>query len=126
MTFKTDKIKITSELKSVWITISTKNKSTISNNVYILLLASSLLTKIPSDFLLPLMITSLVALTDLLPISVAGMGTREATLIAIFSLYLLAPEQAVSFSILYFIVFYLFMIIFSYPFFALSSDKIKF
>ncbi len=89
--------------------------------IYFLLLSLN----IPSDIILPLLIVSLVAITDLLPISISGMGTREATLIAIFALYSLTPEQAVSFSALYFIIFNIFMILFSYPFFSLSSAKIK-
>jgi glycosyltransferase 2 family protein len=52
-------------------------------------------------------IMSIMSLSTIIPISVAGFGTREATLVALFSYYSLAPETAVSFSLLHFTSFFL-------------------
>lgn len=52
-------------------------------------------------------IISLIGLVLLLPISVAGFGTREAGLVYLLSFYGLSPETAISFSLLQFTVFFL-------------------
>ncbi len=52
-------------------------------------------------------IMSIMSLSTIIPISVAGFGTREATLVILFSYYHLASETAVSFSILHFTAFFL-------------------
>ena len=49
---------------------------------------------------------SLMSIVLLLPISIAGFGSREASLIFLLSLYGISPEVAISFSILQFFVFY--------------------
>jgi uncharacterized membrane protein YbhN (UPF0104 family) len=51
-------------------------------------------------------IISLIGLILLLPISVAGFGTREAGLVYLFSLYNLSAETAISFSLLQFASFF--------------------
>ena len=49
---------------------------------------------------------SVAGVITLLPISFAGLGTRDAVLIALFSPLGPNPEQAVAFSTLFFLVFY--------------------
>lgn len=51
-------------------------------------------------------IISLIGLILLLPISVAGFGTREAGLIYLLSIYGIAAESALSFSLLQFLAFF--------------------
>jgi len=45
-------------------------------------------------------------LISFIPISIAGLGTRDATLIYLFSLIGLKPELAVSYAFLVFITFF--------------------
>lgn len=52
-------------------------------------------------------IMSIMSLSTIIPISVAGFGTREATLVLLFSYYGLPGETAISFSILHFASFFL-------------------
>jgi len=52
-------------------------------------------------------IMSIMSLSTIIPISIAGFGTREATLVALFSFYDLSAETAVSFSLLHFTAFFL-------------------
>ncbi len=77
------------------------------------------------DLLMSFLIISFLTLAALLPITIAGIGTREALSAYIFSIFSLSFEKAIAFAILYFTSSYLFMIIFSYPFFAVLSKKIK-
>jgi glycosyltransferase 2 family protein len=51
-------------------------------------------------------IISLIGLILLLPISVAGFGTREAGVVYLLSLYGISPETAISFSFLQFLTFF--------------------
>jgi glycosyltransferase 2 family protein len=52
-------------------------------------------------------IMSIMSLSTIIPISVAGFGTREATLVLLFAYYGIASETAISFSILHFTAFFL-------------------
>ena len=52
-------------------------------------------------------IMSIMSLSTIIPISVAGFGTREASLVLLFSYYQLSSEVAVSFSLLHFSAFFL-------------------
>ena len=52
-------------------------------------------------------IISIVGLVLLLPVSVAGFGTREASLVLLLSLYSVDSEAAISFSILQFLSFFI-------------------
>lgn len=52
-------------------------------------------------------ILSIMSLVTLIPITLAGFGTREASLIFLFSFYMLSPETAVVFSVLQFAAFFL-------------------
>jgi uncharacterized protein (TIRG00374 family) len=52
-------------------------------------------------------IMSIMSLSTIIPISVAGFGTREATLVALFAYYGLSAETAVTFSLLHFTAFFL-------------------
>lgn len=52
-------------------------------------------------------IMSIMSLSTIIPLSVAGFGTREATLVLLFSYYGLASETAISFSLLHFSAFFL-------------------
>lgn len=49
---------------------------------------------------------SVAGVVTLLPISISGLGTRDATLIALFAPVGLAAEQTMAFSTLYFLTFY--------------------
>ncbi|MFW6326675.1 MAG: lysylphosphatidylglycerol synthase transmembrane domain-containing protein [Bacteroidota bacterium] len=51
---------------------------------------------------------SITNILSFLPISIAGLGTREAAMIFLFSLFGLQPQSAVAFSMLIFAVFYIF------------------
>ncbi len=51
-------------------------------------------------------IISLIGLILLLPVSVAGFGTREAGLVYLLSFYAIDPETAISFSLLQFLTFF--------------------
>ena len=61
---------------------------------------------IPINFLETGFIISLIGLILLLPISVAGFGTREAGLVFLFTFYAINPEIAISFSLLQFLTFF--------------------
>jgi uncharacterized membrane protein YbhN (UPF0104 family) len=50
-----------------------------------------------------LAITSSIAV---IPISIYGLGTRDATLVALFSLYNIPPENSISFTLFWFTVFF--------------------
>ncbi len=52
-------------------------------------------------------IMSIMSLSTIIPLSVAGFGTREATLVLLFAYYGLASETAISFSLLHFTAFFL-------------------
>ncbi len=52
-------------------------------------------------------IMSIMSLSTIIPLSVAGFGTREATLVLLFGYYGLSSETAVSFSLLHFSAFFL-------------------
>lgn len=52
-------------------------------------------------------IMSIMSLSTIIPLSVAGFGTREATLVLLFSFYGLASETAISFSLMHFTAFFL-------------------
>ncbi len=68
------------------------------------LIAKSL--NIPISFFYLVFCLSLVSLVALIPISIFGIGTRDATLIALFSTQGLAEETAVSLSLALLFVFY--------------------
>lgn len=61
---------------------------------------------IPINLLETGFIISLIGLILLLPISVAGFGTREAGLVYLLSFYAIDPEIAISFSLLQFVTFF--------------------
>ena len=52
-------------------------------------------------------IMSIMSLSTIIPLSVAGFGTREATLVLLFSYYGLSSETAISFSLMHFTAFFL-------------------
>jgi glycosyltransferase 2 family protein len=52
-------------------------------------------------------ILSLMSLVTLIPVTIAGFGTREASLIYLFGFYYLSPETAIIFSVLQFLAFFL-------------------
>lgn len=52
-------------------------------------------------------IMSIMSLSTIIPLSVAGFGTREATLVLLFAYYGLPSETAISFSLLHFSAFFL-------------------
>ncbi|MDI6866509.1 lysylphosphatidylglycerol synthase transmembrane domain-containing protein [Methanoculleus sp.] len=57
------------------------------------------------------LVIPIISVVDLLPISISGIGTRDATLLYLFGIIGIAPETVVAFSILY--------LVFSYWFIAL-------
>jgi len=52
-------------------------------------------------------IMSIMSLSTIIPLSIAGFGTREATLVLLFAYYGLASETAISFSLMHFTAFFL-------------------
>ncbi|MBK9357968.1 MAG: flippase-like domain-containing protein [Bacteroidales bacterium] len=52
-------------------------------------------------------ILSLMSLVTIIPITLAGFGTREASLVYLLSFYLVSPETAIVFSLLQFTAFFL-------------------
>lgn len=58
------------------------------------------------DFITITLFISISSIVSLLPVSIAGLGTRDAVLIYLFSIIGLKPEFAVSFAFLIFMTFY--------------------
>ena len=71
---------------------------------YLILLALN----ISISFVFVLVIVPLIALADLLPVSISGLGTRDALLIFLFELYGLPSAQAVAVSLIYLVIGYIF------------------
>jgi len=67
--------------------------------VYAYLLALSLGISVEPTFFV--LVIPIISLLDLLPISISGIGTRDAALIFLFGLQGIPPESAVAFSLLY-------------------------
>ncbi len=67
--------------------------------VYAWLLALSLGISVEPTFFV--LVIPIISLLDLLPISISGIGTRDAALIFLFGLQGIPPESAVAFSLLY-------------------------
>jgi len=70
------------------------------------LLASSL--DLPLPFLDLAVYMAVSSLVELIPVSIAGLGTRDALLIALFSLHDISTESALSYSLLVLFAFYIF------------------
>lgn len=68
-------------------------------------LAESINLNIPLYFMF--LAIPIITLLDIVPISISGIGTRDVALIFLFSFIGLGIEYAVSFSFLYFLVFYI-------------------
>ncbi|HIH09242.1 MAG TPA: flippase-like domain-containing protein [Candidatus Diapherotrites archaeon] len=86
-------------------------------------LAISLGVKIP--FWLVFALHPIVTLSDLIPITVSGLGTREGLMVFFFSLSSLPAEQAVAFSILFFITGYVLVAAAGYFLFAREPVRLK-
>lgn len=65
----------------------------------------SVALNIPISFSYLVFCVAIVSLVSWIPISIAGIGTRDATLIGLFAVLGLEPEPAVSFSLMYLFVF---------------------
>lgn len=63
--------------------------------------------RLEPSFLDIAMIMSIMSLSTIIPVSIAGFGTREATLVLLFSYYGLSGETAITFSLLHFTAFFL-------------------
>jgi uncharacterized protein (TIRG00374 family) len=61
---------------------------------------------LPVEWMVALLAVPVLALVEILPVSVVGIGTRELAAIIILGVFDVAPEQAVVFSLLYFILGY--------------------
>lgn len=70
-------------------------------------------------------ILSLMSLVTLIPITIAGFGTREASLIFLFAFYGLNPETAIVFSMLQFLAFFLWGGIIGWIFWMIKPVKIS-
>jgi glycosyltransferase 2 family protein len=70
-------------------------------------------------------ILSLMSLVTLIPITVAGFGTREVSLIYLFAFYGLAPETAIIFSLLQFLAFFLWGGIIGWAFWLIKPVKLS-
>ncbi|MFX0197323.1 MAG: lysylphosphatidylglycerol synthase domain-containing protein, partial [Candidatus Hodarchaeota archaeon] len=61
---------------------------------------------IPINFITVTLFMAISSLISFIPISIFGLGTRDATLIYLFSLIGLKPELAVSYAFLVFVTFF--------------------
>ncbi|MEW5822661.1 MAG: lysylphosphatidylglycerol synthase transmembrane domain-containing protein [Cyanobacteriota bacterium] len=61
---------------------------------------------------------------SILPISISNMGTRESTLIFMFSYVGIVSEQAITYSILFFLIINLFLALFGWLAFVFYTDKV--
>ncbi|MFH1391984.1 MAG: lysylphosphatidylglycerol synthase transmembrane domain-containing protein [Candidatus Diapherotrites archaeon] len=86
-------------------------------------LALSINLNIPFEFMF--LLYPIITLADILPISVSGLGTRDAMIIFLFSFIYFTPEQAVSFSILLFLVGYVFIALIGYLLFLSEPIELK-
>ncbi|MBS3057609.1 MAG: flippase-like domain-containing protein [Candidatus Diapherotrites archaeon] len=66
---------------------------------YMLIIALNLHAQIPIIFLF--LLVPIAALLDLLPISISGIGTRDAAFLFLFGFYSIVPEMAIAYSLLY-------------------------
>ncbi|MEW6614387.1 MAG: lysylphosphatidylglycerol synthase transmembrane domain-containing protein [Thermodesulfobacteriota bacterium] len=66
------------------------------------------------DFLITVFLMSLINLVSLVPISILGIGTREASMIYLFALINIPKEEAIAFSSIIFAIFYVFGGFFGY------------
>lgn len=92
---------------------------------YILMLAVGITT---APFYYVIIILPIISLLDLLPISVSGLGTRDAALIGLLALYSVSPELSVAFSALILAAGYLFSFAFGAFLFTqepISLDALK-
>jgi hypothetical protein len=72
----------------------------LANAVLLFILASAI--KINAPFYTIIAIFPIMALSDLVPLSISGLGTREAVMIFMFSIFSLPLESAVALSLLVF------------------------
>lgn len=86
--------------KAVSLTILSWAVSILS--AYFLSLAFGL--AIPLEFYA--LVVPILGLLDIIPISISGIGTRDAALILLFSFYKIGAEAAIAFSIVYLFAFY--------------------
>ena len=79
---------------------------------------------LPIPYLFLLIVFPIIALLEALPISFSGVGTRDATLIFFFSFLGLTPEAAISISLIYLLVEYLFALV-GFGFWYRNPPKIE-
>lgn len=91
--------------------------------VFSFMLANSIGIRISIEFMF--LVYPLLALSDIIPISVSGLGTREAIAVFLFSLLALSAEQAVAFSLLLFLTGYLLVAFVGYLFFISEPIELK-
>lgn len=70
-------------------------------------------------------IMSIMSLVTLIPVTIAGFGTREASLIFLFSFYGIDPETAIAFSILQFLAFFFWGGIIGWIFWMIKPVKLS-
>lgn len=70
-------------------------------------------------------ILSFMSLVTLIPITIAGFGTREASLVFLFAFYGLSPETAIVFSLLQFLAFFLWGGIIGWIFWMIKPVRIS-
>ncbi|HLO91484.1 MAG TPA: lysylphosphatidylglycerol synthase transmembrane domain-containing protein [Lentimicrobium sp.] len=68
-------------------------------------------------------IMSVMSLVTLIPVTIAGFGTREVSLVFLFSFYGIGPETAIIFSLLQFIAFFLWGGIIGWVFWLIKPVK---
>lgn len=66
------------------------------------------------NFLVTIFLMSLINLVSLVPISISGIGTREAAMVYLFALNHIPKEEAIAFSFMIFTIFYVFGGFFGY------------
>lgn len=85
----------------------------------------ALALNLPIPYLFMLVTVPIISLLDLLPVSVSGIGTRDAAVIFLFSFYAVAAEQAIAFSLLYLAAGYVFTALVGALFFITNPVKLN-
>ena len=95
----------------------------ISILVAVFVLLSLNISQIPLLFVF--VIVPIITLLEILPISISGIGTRDAALIFLFSYFAVSAEQAIAYSLLYLFTGYFFVALLGVIFFIQNPISLK-
>ena len=91
--------------------------------VALLVLLALNISQIPLIFVF--VFVPIITLLEILPISVSGIGTRDAALVFFFSLFGVSAEQAIAYSLIYLFTGYLFVALLGVLFFTQNPISLK-